>query len=249
MPVTQQLAADLAKVKEARILFSHHSVGRNVLAGVSRVESEVGGRPIRLVSIEEAGALDGALLAHGSGGRNGDPRSKIDFFAATLRGDRALRLQLAFMKLCYVDFDPATDVDALFEHYRRTLEALRREYPEIRFAHVTVPLHRRPSDVKSVLRRLAGREVWEDRANAKRAEFNRRLLEAFPDDPVFDLARLESTGPHGDVATFELDGRSYPSLHPALTDDGGHLNAVGERAAAVAAIRFMAGALPASAAR
>jgi hypothetical protein len=147
------------------------------------------------------------------------------------------------MKLCFVDFDPRTNVDDLFGHYQRTVEDLKREHPEIRFAHVTAPLFRRPTDLKSSARRLLGREVWEDAANVKRAEYNRRLKETFASDPVFDLARVEATGPDGSVSSFEQGGRTYLTLHPSFTDDGGHLNASGQRTAGAAAIRFLAAAL------
>ena len=239
----QQLAADLAVVRRGRILFSHHSVGQNVVAGLERLDAEAGGSRLRTASLAEAAALEGPVLAHGGGGRNGEPKSKIDSFADAIRGEAGLRADLAFMKLCYVDFDPKTDVDDLFSHYRLTLEALKREHPEIRFAHVTTPLMKRPTDLGSSLRRLLGLEVWEDAANAKRNEYNRRLAEHFASDPIFDLARVEATAPDGSPVAFELGGRSQLSLYPGYTADGGHLNAPGQRAAGAAAIRFAADAL------
>lgn len=242
-PMTQQLAADLAVVRQGRIYFSHHSVGQNILAGVQRLDVGVAGGRLRVASPAEGAALQGPVLAHGGGGRNGAPKSKIDAFAATIRGEAGLKPDLAFMKLCYVDFDPQTDVDDLFSHYRRTLEALRLEHPEIRFGHVTTPLMRRPADLKSSLRRLAGLEVWEDAANARRNEFNRRLVETFASDPIFDLARVEATAPDGSAVGFEHDGRSVMSLFPGYTDDGGHLNESGQRTAGAAALRFAADAL------
>jgi hypothetical protein len=242
--MTAQLGTELAVVRRGRILFLHHSVGRNVLDGIARLDAEAGGSQLRIVPVEEAARLDGPVIAEAGGGRNTDPKSKIDAFAVLVRDVGArLRPDVAFMKLCYVDFDPRTEVDDLFAHYRRTMEALKREHPEIRFAHVTVPLTRRPTDLKSSLRRLAGLEVWEDAANVKRAEFNARLAQAFGADPVFDLAQVEATGPDGIPSVFEQAGSRYPALHPRYTEDGGHLNSLGQRAAGAAAIRFAAAAL------
>jgi len=241
--MTAEVAADLTVARRGRIVFSHHSVGANILSGIEQLDSAAGGPRMRFASLEEAGGLEGPLLAHGRGGRNGDPKSKIDFFAALVRNGRRLRPDLAFMKLCYVDFNPRTDVDDLFSYYRRTLQALKAEHPEIQFAHVTVPLFRRPSDVKSSLRRILGREVWEDAANVKRGEYNRRLIETFASDPVFDLARAEATGPDGEATSFEYERGRYPSMHARYTDDGGHLNPLGQRVVGVAAIRFLADAL------
>jgi hypothetical protein len=237
------IQADLAVVGQGRILFSHHSVGRNVLEGMGRVAAEAGAAPPKLVPLAEAASVPGPALIDASGGRNGDPVSKIEFFEATLRGQPGLKPDVAFMKLCYVDFEPRTDVEALFARYQRAIETLRREHPGIRFAHVTAPLKSRPTGLKASLQRLMGREVWEDAANARRWEFNQKLLRAFPSDPVFDLAAIEATGPDGKPVTFELDGKRYPSMDPGLTDDGGHLNASGQRAAGAAAIRFLAAAL------
>jgi hypothetical protein len=240
--MSQQLAAELGVVRQHRILFSHHSVGANILSGIERLDAEAGGGQLRIGSLEEGGP-GGPALVHVSGGRNTQPKSKIDYFAASIRNGTGPKPDLAFMKLCFVDFDPRTDVGDLFSHYQRSLESLKREHPEIRFAHVTAPLFKRPTDLKSSLRRLLGLEVWEDAANVKRSEFNRRLKEGFPDDPVFDLASAEATGPDGDASTFRENGQSFPSLHPRYTDDGGHLNAVGQRVVGAAAIRFLADAL------
>ena len=236
-----QLTADLATVRQGRILFSHMSVGADILAGIKRLDAEnAGGKSLRLVSLQEAVASGGPVLIDVSGGRNGEPRTKIDFFAATIRGEARLKPNLAFMKLCYVDFNPRTDVDELFNYYRSTVASLKKEHPEIRFAHVTVPLMEQPTGLKWRIYRLIGREVWEDAANVKRAQFNQRLQENFRSDPVFDIARVEATAPDGRLTTFEQGGRSYLSLYPGYTEDGGHLNATGQRVAGVAAIRFLA---------
>ncbi len=240
---TMQLAADLAAARQGRILFSHHSVGANIIMGIKRLDAEIpgeGGGRLRLATLAEAATSKGPALIDVSGGRNGEPKTKIDFFAATIRGETRLKPDLAFMKFCYVDFNPKTDIDELFNYYRNTLDALKREHPEIRFAHVTVPVTRWPTELKWRIFRLIGKEVWDDATSVKRAEFNRRLKESFGADPVFDLARVEATAPDGSLTTFEQDGQSYPSLYPGYTEDGGHLNTLGQQVAGAAAIRFMA---------
>lgn len=238
---TMQLAADLAAARQGRVLFSHHSVGGNIITGIKRIDAGIfGGGRLHVASLVEASASQGPALIDVSGGRNGEPKTKIDFFAATIRGENRLKPDLAFMKLCYVDFNPRTDVDDLFGYYRNTFEVLQREHPEIRFAHVTTPLTVRPTGLKQRVFRLIGKEVWEDAANVKRAEFNRRLKESFGADLVFDLARVEATTPDGGLTTFEQDGKSYLSLYPGYTEDGGHLNTLGQQLAGEAAIRFMA---------
>ncbi len=227
-----QLKTDLATARQGRILFSHHSVGTDILAGIKRLDDEnpEAGR-LRIRPLTEAVTLQGPVLIDISGGRNKEPKTKIDHFAATIRSETRLKPDLDFLKLCFVDFSPHTDVDDLFGYYRKTFEALKQEYPGIRFAHVAVPVTTRPTGLKSRIFRLIGRDVWQDAANAKRAEFSRRLKQSFGSDPVFDLARVEATAPDGQLMTFEHGGRSYFSLYPGYTDDGAHLNAAGQRAA------------------
>jgi hypothetical protein len=237
---TSQLAADLADVRKARILFLHHSVGVNILEGIKRLDAEIAASDhIRLVNLNQSVSPKGSALLEISGGRNTEPKSKIDFFATTIR-NKSLKPDLAFMKLCFVDFDPRTDVQTLFSYYKSTLEALKQEFPQIRFAHVTVPITERPTGLKWLVFRSIGKEVWEDEANVKRAQFNALLKQSFNSDPLFDLARVESTSPSGELTIFTLRDKDYLSLYPGYSKDGGHLNLEGERAAGAAAIRFMA---------
>ena len=173
---------------------------------------------MRIASLDQAASVDGPMLAEGRVGRNGDPRSKVDQFVATVRSQAGRKVaDMAFMKFCYVDFDPKTNVDDLLSSYRSALESLKKERPEIRFAHVTVPLMRQPIDLKSRLLRLVGSDLWEDSANVKRSEFSRRLKEAFPfQNPTPDIATLEATGPDGQPVTFRKGRAHLPEPEPAL---------------------------------
>ena len=241
-PMTPQLAADVSTARTARIYFLHHSVGANLISGVQQIDAEVGGGKLKMVPLPSSSSVRGPAVVHGPGGENTSPKSKIDSFAAAI-AQQPVKPELAFMKLCYVDIDPKTDVDDLFAHYRQTLRSLARAHPSIRFAHVTVPLTTSPTSLKATLRRALGLPVWEEASNVKRHAFNARLKEEFDGDPIFDLALAESTGPDGLVQGFVVDGRTYPSLDPRYTDDGGHLNAIGERVVGAALLRFVAQAL------
>jgi hypothetical protein len=238
----QGIKADLEKARATRIFFSHHSVGGNLLSGARKLSAEAGAE-LRVVALEKAEPSTEPAWLHASGGKNGDPKSKIDFFLSTLRSQTALKPELAFMKFCYVDFNPSTDVDDLFSHYERALSTLKQERPEIRFAHVTVPLVERPKEMKWKIYRLIGREVWEDAANVRRHAFNQRLLKTFAADPIFDLARAESTRPDGTRESFQHAGATYYSLEPRYTNDGGHLGELGQRVLGAEMVRFVASAL------
>ena len=61
--------------------------------------------------------------------------------------------------------------------------------------------------------------------NAKREEYSDLVRRAYAGkEPVFDLARLESTAPDGSVASASDGVRQVPSLVAVYTEDGGHLN-------------------------
>ena len=93
---------------------------------------------------------------------------------------------------------------------------------------------------------MLGRPNRTKLANVRRNEFNRRLKERYPADPIYDLAAVMSTYPDGRQESFTMDGNTYYSLVPAYTDDGGHLNAVGRTHAAAEFVRSIADALRAS---
>jgi hypothetical protein len=222
------LRADLETIRRARIFFGHHSVGRDLLDGLASLSREAGVP----VEIEEARV-----------GENQDPRSKFEAFARRGEAHTDDGLELMAMKLCYVDIDPATDADGLVAAYRAAVERVRRARPDVRILHVTTPLQARRTDIRSTLERLRGRPPWVDRANQKRLEYNEKLRAAFPAEPLFDLAGVESTRPDGSHELHPVDGRPVPMLHPGYTRDGGHLNETGKRVVAREFARALARAL------
>jgi hypothetical protein len=177
------------------------------------------------------------------GGENGKPQSKMDAFAHSVRRLRATGVQVALMKFCFVDFDPFTDVDALFDNYTTMIDELGRGFPHITFAHVTTPLAIRDRTIKDRIKRLIRYPIWNDVANIKRSKFNERLQAAYPPELIFDLATVQSTHPNGSRERFQLGGEVGYSMVPAYTYDGGHLNRLGQRLAAIEFVRFLAAAV------
>ena len=129
-----------------------------------------------------------------------------------------------------------------------TIDGLKRDYPKTQFAHITTPLYAQPMQLKERIYRFLGKEVWEDAANVKRHACNQRLMQTYANDRIFDLATIESTRPDGSRAGFEQGGRTYYALATQYTEDGGHLNDLGQDVAALEWVRFMAGALARSSA-
>lgn len=225
----------LERVAARRIFFGHQSVGANLLDGVTDLAQ---GR-VTLRAARTPDAFATPALVHTPVGKNEDPASKVADFEAALAAIEG-RAEVAFMKFCYVDFTPATDVEAVFSTYAAALERLRARYPAVTFVHLTVPLTVVQGGPKAWLKRLFGGAPWGERENAVRHRFNELLRTRLAGQPLFDLAAAEATKPDGTSSFVERDGQVVPALVPAYSDDGQHLNGEGRRRVAEALLTFLA---------
>jgi hypothetical protein len=225
-----KLRAELDEIARRRIYFGHQSVGLNLIEGMTQLARSAGA-PLRVVAVDRVGALPPGTFAHGPVPENGNPGLKIQSFERALSG--ATDLDIAFVKFCYVDFRDSTDVRELFARYQATIAALKAKHPRTTFLHVTVPLTTIQGGAKALVKRALGRPPAGVLENVRREEYNALLRQAVQGkEPLFDLARIESTWPDGRRETFDWKGRSVPALVPSYTDDGGHLNRAGELRAA-----------------
>jgi hypothetical protein len=222
------------ELSEKKVFFGHQSVGFNIIKGIQDVMKEKEQIKLNIVETTDPLAFDEPTLAHARVGRNTDPKSKIDAFTELMESGIGDKADIAFFKLCYVDIAANTDVEDLFEAFTMAMTRLETKFPDTIFIPVTVPLAETRTSIKTWLKKVMGKKhIWEYDANVRRNHFNERLREhCEAKGPLFDLGRLESTLPDGRRATFTIEGRTYESLAPDYTDDGGHLNAVGRRRAA-----------------
>lgn len=223
--VDDRLRSELTVVQGARIFFGHHSVGDNLLEGVAALSREAG------VAV---------TIGEGRVGANKDPASKFEAWAH--KAESGVDANVLVMKLCYVDFNPSTNVDELIAAYRAAVERVRRAKPGVKIVHVTAPLTERDGGLKNWLKRAMGQSVWGDDSNAKRLAYNRALTAAFPGDPIFDLATIESTRPDGSREEHAVNGQPVPMLWAGYSEDGGHLNEQGKRVAGRAFVAALAAA-------
>src|SRR4051794_9746643 len=234
------LTDDLKLLAHERIYFGHQSVGKNVLDGLQEL-SVAAGVPLRIAELPRAADLDGPGVGHLFVPENGDPLRKLAEFKRALgTGSQA---DVALVKFCYVDINADTDMRALFDAYRETVDELRAKNPRTTFVHVTLPLTTVQTGPKAWVKWLLGRAPYGTIENVKRDQYNTLLRRTYAgQEPIFDLARLESIAADGTQATVEWDGTVAPALVPAYSEDGGHLNRIGRLRAAEEFVRVLAAA-------
>ncbi|MCC7385921.1 MAG: SGNH/GDSL hydrolase family protein [Deltaproteobacteria bacterium] len=235
-PIDSSTSDDLKKLAQLRIFFGHQSVGGDIVAGLEDLKRATGTAELSIVKLEPGAQLPAAYFAHGTVGQNRAPKSKFDGFAAVVDGELKGKVDVALMKLCYVDIDRTTDVEAILKDYVAMVQAVKSRHPELVVVHVTSPLMvvEGWNRMKYYAKVLMGVE----NDNVRRNRFNQLLRERFAGEPIFDLEAIESTRPDGSREDFE-DGKNFAMVH-AYTYDGGHLNEAGRQRVARELARFMA---------
>jgi hypothetical protein len=219
--------ADLESLTHRSVVFGHQSVGMNLIVGLEELAAREG-VPLRVLDVSGSPSAPPRTLAHLFVPENGKPEEKLVSFARAMTALPAPGPDIALVKFCYADFSPSTDSAALFDRYRKAISELQEARPGTRFVHVTTPLTTVQSGPKAWAKRILGRTPYGLVENARREEFNERMRRTYDGrEPLLDLARVESTLPDGSRATLSWDGRTFPVLVEAYTDDGGHLNAEG----------------------
>src|SRR5262245_5285836 len=105
-PLSESLRADLQTIAEARVLFGHQSVGRDLRQGLQTLAKDAD-VSLRIVEIkrpaEALGDNQGAGVFHAFIGQNGDPGGKCEAFAGMLAtAQPAPVYDVAAIKFCYV---------------------------------------------------------------------------------------------------------------------------------------------------
>lgn len=241
--VAEISAAQLEKVAGARVFFGHQSVGMNILDGVPGVFADQGVAAPPIEQRRTAPESAGGFIAEALVGENTDPLGKIRDFEAVIRASMGGQVDVALMKLCYVDVTPGTDVDAVFAAYRDTMTALEKDFPDVTFVKATVPLTTQPDSVHRLKQRLTGNDGYGAAANAVRERLNQLIRAEYGGEHLFDLAAVESTAPDGSRVSGRSSGQVYFALYPGYAADPGHLNAEGSRRSATAWLAALARAV------
>jgi len=223
-----------------KIFFGHQSVGSNIVQGIRDVMSEDPRLKLTIVKSPNPQSISTPAFVEFEIGKNGDPQSKNEAFAAIL--DKGIGTQggIVMYKYCYVDIDSSTDIQRMFENYRKEISTLKGKYPSLKIVHITIPLTTVEPTAKAWVKSILGKTTAQD-VNVKRNEFNNLLRTTYAGtDPIFDLAEVESTHSDGSRSYFTRGAEKIYTLAPEFTTDGGHLNEAGRRAAAELLLQVLA---------
>ena len=248
--MTQISSAEWQALTQKRVLFGHQSVGNNILDGIRGISVTQPQVKLDIVKVKGPNDFVQPIFGHMEIGQNIDPKSKIDDFVKYMETGIGDKVDIALMKFCYVDILENTDINKLFNDYKEMITYLKSKYPSVTFAHITMPLVANQGGIKiwakEIIKKILGRPGRPSiTLNARRNDFNEMILREYGNtDPIFDLAKFESTAPNGERVIEYSDGLKFYSMFPGYTEDGGHLNEQGRKIVAQEFVHFLA-ALPA----
>jgi hypothetical protein len=227
------------KVSEMKILFGHQSVGFNIIDGINDIIAENSNIKLNIVETRNVSQYSKGVFAHFRVGENLKPKLKIEDFKNSVLSDENKDLDIAFLKLCYVDIDGKTDAASLFEMYQATVEELKKQ---VKIIHFTGPLTTSQITWKTKIKAILGKEdIWEFADNITRNEYNEILLNRYQaTDPIVNIAEIESTYDNGKRESFNAKGKIHYALIKEYTYDKGHLNEIGRKKVAQALLLSLA---------
>ncbi|GAA0335781.1 SGNH/GDSL hydrolase family protein [Micropruina glycogenica] len=223
--VARATAANMQTVESARVFFAHQSVGDNVLEALPTIFRSAQLSSPTTIELGAKLPQSGGFIVHTHIGSNGEPLGKIADFDHILRAGLAESIDVAMLKLCFVDFNAETDVNVIFESYKSTMASLAASYPDVRFVYTTVPLMA-DRDLYGRLKALLGRgQEYDPAHNAARERYNALVRAEYAGTGrLFDVAAVQAVG-HGDMLRYKSSSSGeFLAMDPALTSDGGHLN-------------------------
>jgi len=236
--VLQEKWETLAKKK---IFFGHQSVGFNIIDGIKSVLAENPNIKLNIVETRDPSDFNVGVFAHFRVGINEDPQSKTEDFSQIIDSDIGGKVDISFHKYCFIDVTGNSDIENIFDDYAIKMKKMTKEYPDVKFIHVTIPLTTIQTGPKAWVKKILGRSVGGFDANIKRNNYNKLLISAYQNShSIFDLAAVEALKPDGHFESFTAKGQTYLSLYGGYTTDGGHLNQLGEKLVAEKLLIFLA---------
>ena len=130
----------LDPLQRVAIYFGHQSVGGNIMTGVSDALRSAGDTIVEVAVHPSDAPVGPGQFLHSRIGSNTDIHSKVDAFSLAMREwDAGSRPDIAFLKFCYVDMQPDSDPEMIFNYYTDAMDQLEYDLPNVTFVHVTMP--------------------------------------------------------------------------------------------------------------
>jgi len=229
------------ELSQKTIYFGHQSVGFNIIDGINDLKKENPNISLNIVEIKTPDEMEKHVFAHSRIGANNDPSQKITDFKKYIENGVGDKANIAFLKFCYVDIHKDSDTAKVFSDYNKMILDVQKEFPKTTFVHFTVPLTVSKTNWKTWFKKTMGKgELWEINDNIKRNEYNELVINQYDKkEPVFDLAKIESTDNENNRVSFSYKDKTYYSMFPGYTNDGGHLNENGRKKIAEQLLLFL----------
>ena len=207
----------LDRARQLKVLFCHASVGGTIMNGMVGRNGLASQNPARYY-INRQENEDPVWFDRSSGiidvsrtdwPLNGSKSLGFDNLIRNLGYGEPSRLDVAFMKFCYIDWLPGTNVQKKWEEYRATMEALEADYPEVTFVWWTT----------AISTAGAGGDVRETFNNLVREYCVRN------GKVLFDLADIESHDRQGNPCCDDIGAEA---LYAGYAVDGAHPTGIGQ---------------------
>ncbi|MDR3598829.1 hypothetical protein [Clostridium sp.] len=216
-------------ISQAHIFFGHQSVGGNIVSGLKKIYSESNQNDSVVEELNDNSRLEGKYFVHTNIGNNGEPDSKFREFENIVNKLSGKKLEIAMMKLCFVDINKNTKLEDVFNSYASMVDSTQKKYPNLTIVHFTVPLKSQPSFINKIKAIIKNRDIDDPQDNIARNRYNDLILSKYSNQFVFDLAKVESTYPDNTREFIIINGKPVYTLIKEYTDDGGHLNKMGQQ--------------------
>ena len=216
-------------INQKNIYFGHKSVGVNIVAGLSKINSLYGQSVLIIKDLKDVSKIDNNYFIHSNIGQNGDPKGKFKEFMNIVNNLKNNKLDIAMMKLCFVDITKETKIDDVFHSYVDMIDSIQKKYPDLTIIHFTVPLKSNPSLLNKIKDIIKGRNNYDQQDNMARIKYNELLFSKYSKNDIFDLAGAESTYPDGKRESILVSEKTCYFLITDYTNDGGHLNELGQQ--------------------
>jgi len=225
----EEIYKKLEIIGKKNIYFGHRSVGENIIEGLKKINSASGQNYLIINELKDNITFEGNYFVHSNIGHNGDPQSKFEEFTKNVNYLADKNLNIAMMKLCFVDITSNTDIDNVFKSYIAMIDSIKKKYPDLTIIHFTVPLKSKSSWIDNIKDKIKDRNNNDQKDNLVRNRYNKLLFSKYSKEDIFDLAGIESTYANGKREAIVVNGKPCYFLIKDYTEDGGHLNGLGKQ--------------------